>query len=166
MKYAKHLFSVIVLLFAFLSVAQRQVSVRALDITQQTNLHDFTLLVIHEKDTSVMIISAENPSLTILPGSCEVVIRKEGYQVASTDKWDCPDDTATIVIEFRLLKVGATRPEVRRGRRHSRKKGIDYSLSTGNMGGFKTMRAGMGRHFTSVVYIVTNDGLSTHCVSE
>ena len=148
----------------FLSISQRQMNVRALDITKQTNLHDFTLMVIHEKDTTEMMVSSEIPPLTILPGSCEIIIQKAGYQVASTDRWDCPDDSAAVLIEFRLLKEDATRQEVRRGRRNSRKMGIDSFNA--NAGGFEPMRAGTGRHFTSIVYIVTKESFATHYVAE
>ena len=166
MKHYNYFLPLIIWLVPCLSVAQRQVNVRALDITGQTSLHDYTLLIVHEKDTTALIISDENPPLTVLSGSYEVIIQKEGYRVASTDRWDCSDDTATILIEFRLLKEDATGREIRKGRRHSRKMDIDYALSPVTMGGYRKMRPGIGRHFTTVVYIVTGDSFATHYVAE
>jgi len=166
MKHPNCLFSALLLFFPFLAFSQRQMTVRALDITRQTALHDFTLMVVHEQDTAVMIIAAENPSLTLSAGNYELIIQKEGYQIASTDKWDCPEDTATIIVEFRLLKKDATPREVRRGNRNSRKMGTDDSLNPVSTGGFKKDRAGIGRHFTSIVYVITKGSLATHWIAE
>lgn len=167
MKRFDHFLVVIALLIPCLSVAQRQMSVRALDITRQTNLHDFTLILIHEKDTTTLVIPEENPPLIILPDSSyQVIIQKPGYREADTGDWYCNADTATVLIEFRLRREDATRLEIRKGRRNSRKMGIADFQGSGN-GGFRKIRAGMGRHFTSVVYIHTPDGLhSTHFVAE
>ncbi len=167
-----HLFSchyllcAIALLLPFVSVSQNQVSVCGLDITRQTNLLDFTLMVIHEKDTISMAVTKESPLFMILPGECEVIIQKTGYHVASTDKWICPSDTAIVSIEFRLLKENATRRDTRIGRRNSRKMGVDYSSSPINMGGFRKQRAGLGRYFTCIVYIKSKHSLTTHCIAE
>jgi len=166
MKYPTCFFAVIVSLFPFISVAQRQMSVRALDITAQTSLRDFTLLIVHEADTNTLIVSADTPPWPVLLGWHELIIQKAGYQTVSTERWDCSDDTATILVEFRLLKADATQSEVRSGRRHSRKMGMDNSLNPVNMGGFKKLRAGRGCHFTSIVYILSNHGLSTHAIAE
>lgn len=166
MKPHHSLIPVLLLLFSFSSIAQRQLTVRALDITQQTSLHDFTVWIIHEKDTASMVVSAEHPPLTIGSGEYELMIQKEGYRIASTDRWECKDDTATVIVEFRLLKVDATRREIRRGHRHSRKMGIDTSLSPVESGGFQKIRPGMGRHFTSIVYVITKDSFDTHWVIE
>ena len=166
MKHARRFFFALVVLVPFLSVAQRQASVRALDITRQTSLRDFTLLLVHEEDTTTMAITAENSSFTLLPGYYEVIIQQAGYQELTTGEWSCAEDTATVLIEFRLLKEEATRRETRIGRRNSRKMGIDDSLSPVIMGGFERDRPGRGRHFTAIVYIVTKDSFYTHWVAE
>lgn len=167
MKHFKNFLALIALLTPYVSVAQRQMSVHALDITRQTNLHDFTLILIHEKDTTTLVIPEENPPLVVLPDSSyQVIIQKAGYREADTHEWYCNADTAAVLIEFRLLREDATHREIRKGRRNARKMGIADFEGSEN-GGFRKIRAGMGRHFTSIVYIHTPDGqYSTHFVAE
>lgn len=164
--YSHYLSLVMIALVPLPSFSQNPVSVRGLDISQKTNLSDFTLTVIHEKDTVAMVVPTENASFMILPGECEVILQKTGYQIGSTDKWFCPSDTANISIEFRLLKENATHWEARIGRRNSRKMGTNDSLSSIKMGGFRKQRAGPRGYFSCIVSIKSNDGLETHCVTK
>jgi len=148
------------------SISQNKLSVHGLDISQQTNLKDYTLIVIHEEDTVVMNVPTANASCMILPGECEVILQKNGYRIGSTDKWICPSDTAAISIEFRLLKENVSRREARKGRHNSRKMGTNDSLSSIKMGGFKKLRTGLKGYLSCIVYIVSNDEQATHCVVE
>ena len=154
-------------LFPFASLSQRQMRVRAIDIVQQTDIRDFKLLIVHEQDTTVMNFSAEDSLLIDSPDFYEVIIRQEGYRTASTDTWRCAEDTATILVEFRLLKNNASRAEIRQAKRNSRKRGLEPNNSHDvSQGGFQRIRKGRRFTYTAIVYKSTKNSSGIHFVAE
>ena len=159
-------FFIAILFFPALTFSQSEMTVRVIDIAEETGLDDFTLTIIRGTDTSEIKMSSESAPIRLLPGETELIVNKEGYPPATTAKWDCPSDTATIMAEFRLIKVNAPHSEVRKARRHSRKMGIDNPLNTVPEGGFQRVPHSIGKHYLSLVYMGAKDWSSVHTVSE